>query len=67
VPPGSDVVGPGFLFPSNLQVNVEGGPVAANAALVVAKADGTNRVHYDVDAKSRSEVVMVSEAPLQNP
>jgi hypothetical protein len=35
--------------------------------VTVAKADGSNRVHYDVNAKSRSEVVMVSETPLQNP
>jgi hypothetical protein len=34
--------------------------------VTVAKADGSNRVHYDVDAKSRSEVVMVSETPLNN-
>src|ERR1700686_194156 len=36
-------------------------------SVTVAKADGSNRVHYDVKAKSRSEVVMVSETPLQNP
>jgi hypothetical protein len=35
--------------------------------VTVAKADGSNRVHYDVNAKSRSEVIMVSETPLQNP
>jgi hypothetical protein len=35
--------------------------------VTVAKADGSNRVHYDVNAKSRSEVVMVSETPVQNP
>jgi len=35
--------------------------------VTVAKADGSNRVHYDVNAKSRSEIVMVSEPPLQNP
>lgn len=34
--------------------------------VTVAKADGSNRVHYDVNAKSRSEVVMVSQTPLQN-
>ena len=33
--------------------------------VTVAKADGFNRVHYDVNAKSRSEVVMVSESPLE--
>jgi len=27
--------------------------------VTVAKADGSNRVHYDVNAKSRSEVVLV--------
>jgi hypothetical protein len=36
-------------------------------SVTVAKANGSNRVHYDVKAKSRSEVVMVSETPLQNP
>jgi len=35
--------------------------------VTVAKADGSNRVHYDVNAESRSEVVMVSESPLTNP
>jgi hypothetical protein len=35
--------------------------------VTVAKADGSNRVRYDVKAKSHSEVVMVSETPLQNP
>jgi hypothetical protein len=35
--------------------------------VTVAKADGSNRVHYDVNAKSRSEIVMVSEPPLNNP
>ena len=34
--------------------------------VTVAKADGSNRVHYDVNAKSRSEVVMVSESPIEN-
>jgi hypothetical protein len=35
--------------------------------VTVAKADGSNRVRYDVKAESRSEVVMVSETPLNNP
>ena len=35
--------------------------------VTVAKADGSNRVHYEVNAKSRSEVVMVSESPFQKP
>ena len=35
--------------------------------VTVAKADGSSRVHYDVNAESRSEVVMVSETPLSNP
>jgi hypothetical protein len=30
--------------------------------VTVAKADGSNRVHYDVNAKSRSEVVLVVDA-----
>jgi hypothetical protein len=35
--------------------------------VTVAKADGSNRVHYDVTATSRCEVVMVSEPPRNNP
>ncbi len=35
--------------------------------VTVAKADGSNRVQYDVNAKSRSEVLLVSETPLNNP
>jgi hypothetical protein len=32
--------------------------------VTVAKADGSNRVRYDVNAKSHSEVVLVMQAPL---
>src|SRR6266404_3591829 len=32
--------------------------------VTVAKADGSNRVHYDVNAKSHSEVVLVVQAAL---
>jgi hypothetical protein len=35
--------------------------------VVVAKADGSNRVHYNVDAKSHSEVLLVTETPLNQP
>jgi hypothetical protein len=35
--------------------------------VVVAKADGSNRVHYNVDATSRSEVLLVTETPLTHP
>jgi hypothetical protein len=35
--------------------------------VTVATADGSNRVHYDVAAKSRSEVLLVSETPLTQP
>jgi hypothetical protein len=35
--------------------------------VVVAKADGSNRVHYNVDAKSHSEVLLVVEPPLNQP
>ena len=35
--------------------------------VTVAKADGSNRVRYDVNANSRSEVLLVSESPLNNP
>jgi hypothetical protein len=35
--------------------------------VTVAKADGSNRVHYRVNAKSRSEVLRVSETPLNQP
>jgi hypothetical protein len=31
--------------------------------VVVAKKDGTNRVHYNVDAKSNSEVLLVADTP----
>jgi hypothetical protein len=31
--------------------------------VVVAKADGSNRVHYNVDAKSQLEVLLLTEAP----
>jgi hypothetical protein len=35
--------------------------------VVVAKADGSNRVHYNVEATSRSEVLLVTETPLTHP
>lgn len=35
--------------------------------VVVAKADGSNRVHYNVDATSRSEVLLITETPLTHP
>ncbi len=35
--------------------------------VVVAKADGSNRVHYNVEAKSQSEVLLVTETPLAHP
>jgi hypothetical protein len=35
--------------------------------VVVAKTDGTNRVHFNVDAKSNSEVLLVAEMPLIHP
>src|SRR3984893_5598095 len=35
--------------------------------VTVAKANGSNRVHYDVNGKSRSEVLLVSEIPLNKP
>jgi hypothetical protein len=35
--------------------------------VVIAKADGSNRVHYNVDAKSRSEVLLVTETPPHVP
>jgi hypothetical protein len=36
-------------------------------SVTVAKADGSNRVHYDVNAKSRSEVVLVTLTPSKTP
>jgi len=41
----------------------------ANQAMevTVAKSDGSNRVHYNVDAKSHSEVLLVTETPLSHP
>jgi hypothetical protein len=35
--------------------------------VVVAQADGSNRVHYNVDAKSHAEVLLVRETPLNRP
>jgi hypothetical protein len=35
--------------------------------VVVAKADGSNRVHYNVDAKSHAEVLLVAETPSHQP
>lgn len=35
--------------------------------VVVAKADGSNHVHYNVDAKSHSEVLLVTETPPHLP
>ena len=35
--------------------------------VVIATADGSNRVHYDVDARSHSEVLLVTETPLTRP
>jgi hypothetical protein len=32
--------------------------------VVLAKKDGTNRVHYKVDAKSNSEILFVADMPL---
>jgi hypothetical protein len=35
--------------------------------VIVAKADGSNGVHYNVDAKSHSEVLLITETPLNRP
>jgi hypothetical protein len=35
--------------------------------VVVAQADGSNRVHFNVDAKSHGEVLLVTETPLNQP
>jgi hypothetical protein len=35
--------------------------------VVVAKVDGTNRVHYNVDARSHSEVLLVVDTSLGHP
>jgi hypothetical protein len=35
--------------------------------VVVAKADGSNRVHYNVDATSHSEVLLITETLLTHP
>jgi len=35
--------------------------------VVVAKADGSNRVHYNVEAKSHSEVLLITDMPLNRP
>jgi hypothetical protein len=36
-------------------------------AVTIAKADGSNRVHYDVHANSSAEVLLVAEPPASNP
>jgi hypothetical protein len=35
--------------------------------VTVAKAEGSNRVHYKVDAKSHAEVLLVTDAPQNHP
>jgi hypothetical protein len=35
--------------------------------VVVAKADGSNRVHFNVDARSHAQVLLVTETPLNEP
>ena len=35
--------------------------------VIVAKTDGSNRVHFNVDAKSHAEVLLVTETPLNQP
>jgi hypothetical protein len=35
--------------------------------VVVAKADASNRVHYNVDARSHAQVLLVTETPLNSP
>jgi hypothetical protein len=35
--------------------------------VVIAKSDGSNRVHYNVDAKSHAEVILVTVAPALQP
>ena len=35
--------------------------------VIVAKSDGSNGVHYNIDATSRSEVLFVTETPLTSP
>jgi hypothetical protein len=35
--------------------------------VTVAMSDGSNRVHYNVDAKSHSEVLLVAATPLNRP
>src|SRR6266446_1116415 len=35
--------------------------------VVVAKTDGSNRVHFNIDAKSHAQVLLVTETPLNQP
>jgi len=35
--------------------------------VVVARSDGSNGVHYKVDAASRSEILLITETPLTSP
>jgi hypothetical protein len=34
--------------------------------VVIARIDGTNRVHFNVDAKSNSEMLLVADTPVIN-
>jgi hypothetical protein len=43
------------------------GEASQSMDVIVSKTDGTNRVHYNVDAKSNSEVLLVAETPLIHP
>jgi hypothetical protein len=36
-------------------------------SVTIAKADGSNRVHYDVQAKSNAEILLVVDAPPNRP
>jgi hypothetical protein len=35
--------------------------------VIVAKTDGTNRVHYMIDAESHAQVMLLAETPLNHP
>jgi hypothetical protein len=36
-------------------------------SITIAKADGSNQVHYDVQAKSAAEILLIANAPEKNP
>jgi hypothetical protein len=36
-------------------------------SVIVAKTDGSNRVHYTIDAESHAQVLLLADAPANHP